>query len=520
MAAAILPTGEMMNTRSFFGRLCRSSIPRLATITLVALAWGSLAFCDEIHDAARDGDLAKVQALLEHHPDLVFSKDNDGRTPLHAAAMTGHKDVAELLLAKGADVNARDNHGGTPLHAAAMTGHKDVVELLLAKGANINARRNDGMTSLHLAVAGGHNALVELLVAHGADVNAGAAAINWGREHFMDGEMAIRHGDVTNAGALLKQHPELIYTKNQYGWTLLHIAARTGRVDMAKLLLDNGADVNATDSIGMTPLCQAANVDVAAVLLSHGADVNAESPHLTPEKWALDHHHQDVADLIKRHSAQRADSTKPSAAAAENVSQTASAPAVPAEGGDSAPSKAQASVPEPHSKGVFYLDPTASSLQSVPTEGIKHVYAEGFLSAAVSGGLVLGQVEIRRDEQADLAYTDKGSLTLLSKEVEIKGGRSAFRISSSSGPPVFVLAGIYEKNDGVGLFQCKTSKGGRSFSQNFKKSSTRRREQDNTVATEVDNYGQSAYRLAPLAPLKPGEYVLWIGREFYTFGVD
>ena len=73
----------MMNMHSFFSRLCHSPIPRRAAVMLVALAWSSLAFCGEIHDAAKDGDLEKVKALLKDNPDLVFSKDNDGATPLH-----------------------------------------------------------------------------------------------------------------------------------------------------------------------------------------------------------------------------------------------------------------------------------------------------------------------------------------------------------------------------------------------------------------------------------------------------
>src|ERR1017187_9440312 len=105
-----------MNTDSFFGQLCRSPIPRRAAVLLVALAWSSLAFCGEIHDAAKAGDLEKVSALLKDKPDLVSSKNNDGSTPLHLAATKGDWKVVELLLASKAEVNAKDNSGVTPLH--------------------------------------------------------------------------------------------------------------------------------------------------------------------------------------------------------------------------------------------------------------------------------------------------------------------------------------------------------------------------------------------------------------------
>jgi len=155
-----------MNTRSLFPRFCYSPIVRLATVMLVALGWSSLALCGEIHDAAKNGDLGRVKALVKDNPDLVFSTDNDGWTALHYAAFNGKKDVAELLLADHADVNAKDNKGLTPLHFAAGRDHRDVVELLLANNADVNAKANNGATPLDLAGGGGHKDVVELLRLH------------------------------------------------------------------------------------------------------------------------------------------------------------------------------------------------------------------------------------------------------------------------------------------------------------------------------------------------------------------
>jgi len=99
-----------------------------------AAAWNwSASFCE----AVLEGDLKEAKALLKHNPDLVFSKDHEGRTPLHAAAWQGHKNVAELLLANHAEVNLEGNHGRTPLQLAAHQGHKEMVELLLANGAEV-----------------------------------------------------------------------------------------------------------------------------------------------------------------------------------------------------------------------------------------------------------------------------------------------------------------------------------------------------------------------------------------------
>jgi len=116
-----------------------------------------------IHDAARDGDLAQVRALLKHNPDLVSTRDSTGRTPLHFAAYEGHEDVVELLLAHGADVNAKADNGETPLHFAARKGYTNVVKLLWLHGADVDAKDNHGDTPLDLAAVYGNSAVAEVL---------------------------------------------------------------------------------------------------------------------------------------------------------------------------------------------------------------------------------------------------------------------------------------------------------------------------------------------------------------------
>lgn len=152
-----------------------------------------------IHDAARTGNFEKVKALLKDHPDLVFSQDKDGDTPLHWAAA---KDIAELLLANKAEVNAKDNRGDTPLHSAAFNGHKDVAELLLSVGAAVTAIDIDGKTPLHLAALGGHRDVAELLLAHGADVNA---KDNIGATPLLDAIFSRSH-DHKEVAELLREH--------------------------------------------------------------------------------------------------------------------------------------------------------------------------------------------------------------------------------------------------------------------------------------------------------------------------
>ena len=127
----------------------------------------NFAFCGEIHDAAKSGDLEKVKALLNDNPDLISSRDENAATPLHAAALMGHKDVAELLLANKADVNAKNNYGITPLEVSAIFGHKDVAELLLNNKAEVFIRDNYGNTALDMALSRGFTNIAELFRQHG-----------------------------------------------------------------------------------------------------------------------------------------------------------------------------------------------------------------------------------------------------------------------------------------------------------------------------------------------------------------
>jgi hypothetical protein len=124
-----------------------------------------------ITDAARTGRIGYVKQHLIAGTDVNAKGGWMDGTPLHYAAMEGHKEIVELLLANGADVNTKDD-GVTPLHFAASGDHKEIAELLIANGADVNAKGGDEATPLHWAAYNGRKEIVELLIAEGADVNA------------------------------------------------------------------------------------------------------------------------------------------------------------------------------------------------------------------------------------------------------------------------------------------------------------------------------------------------------------
>ena len=118
----------------------------ITTITAVLLV--GTVFADPIHDAAKTGDLAGVKAELDKGVDANTKDRGAGVPPLLWAALMGHVEVAELLIANGADLDGTDKYGNTPLHYAAHHGRKETTKLLITKGADVNVKRDNGKTPL------------------------------------------------------------------------------------------------------------------------------------------------------------------------------------------------------------------------------------------------------------------------------------------------------------------------------------------------------------------------------------
>jgi len=128
----------------------------------------------DIFEACAIGDTDRARRLLEDDPSLANAVALDGHRPLGLACYFGHGELARMLLALGADVNAasRNAMSVTPLHAAVARRDVEIVRVLLDAGADVNARQQARYTALHSAAAAGDRALAEMLVARGADVDA------------------------------------------------------------------------------------------------------------------------------------------------------------------------------------------------------------------------------------------------------------------------------------------------------------------------------------------------------------
>lgn len=260
-----------------------------------------------LSDAAMKGDRNAVRSLLLQKAD-VNAPRGDGTTALHWAAYRDDQEMAELLIKAGADVKAKTRLGGmTPLFMAAKNGSAAMIEVLLKAGADANATSSTGTTPLMSAAASGKTEAVKTLLDRGANVNAKdvtngqtalmfAAALNRGAatkllaERGADLNVLSKVTKIPKHGGREDDDTRRQEVETMGGNSALHFAAREGQMDAVRALVETGANVNVVSgSDKISPITQAiiiGHFDIAKYLLDHGADPNlATAGGLTP-LWA------------------------------------------------------------------------------------------------------------------------------------------------------------------------------------------------------------------------------------------
>lgn len=206
--------------------------------------------------AVYEVDVEEVARLLDAGADVALA-NRYGATPMSLAAEIANREILELLLDAGADVDSPNPEGQTALMAVARTGNIEAAKLLLDRGAEVDARESwGGQTALMWASARRHPEMIALLISHGAEIDARSTHRDYQRHVTAEGR------------------PKNL---DSGGLTPLLYAVRENCLACVDVLLGEGAEIDLPDPDGVSPLGVAimnANWDVAKRLIESGADVN------------------------------------------------------------------------------------------------------------------------------------------------------------------------------------------------------------------------------------------------------
>ncbi|GBN05336.1 Serine/threonine-protein phosphatase 6 regulatory ankyrin repeat subunit B [Araneus ventricosus] len=276
-----------------------------------------------LHLAAKNGQLDIVEFLCNKKA-VFHLKDIMGFTALHYSCLHGHKHVANYLIEKGAKISARDAKNRTPLHLAAMNGHIKVIEILISKGIDLNCTDANECSALHLSTAFDKENVTEFLLTKGAVINL------WNNFHTSPLFSAIKncnvkilklliargadfnlinsqglkalhfgalHGNKEIIEELIKYNADVNYPF--FGKTPLHLAVLNNTIEVVKVLIKNGAQVDAEDKSGFTPLCLAVknnDKEVVEMLIENGANINAKDGY--PLFSAISQGFYDIVEIL------------------------------------------------------------------------------------------------------------------------------------------------------------------------------------------------------------------------------
>src|SRR5262245_11632227 len=237
-----------------------------------------------ILDAAEKGRADELGRLLDAHPDLIDARGGNswGRTALHMAAWRNRGACVRLLLDRGADVRIRDyGDNAYALHFAAEAADLDVVTLLVEAGSDVVGEGDDhqlGVLGWATCFARVREDVAAYLLAHSASKDARERALGGAQLNLWSAIALDREGDVRG---FITREPALLgarMSRNEHHRTPLHHAAAKNRPRMVRLLLDLGAEANASDAAGATALTTAAqeHADPAIVTMLLAAGVKLD----------------------------------------------------------------------------------------------------------------------------------------------------------------------------------------------------------------------------------------------------
>eukprot|EP01038_Epipyxis_sp_PR26KG_P005334 gene5334-7401_t len=290
--------------------------------------------CSPLYYAAKFGSVSLVQHLLTL-PEIQLSHISiEGLNALHIALRNNHVDIAELLIAHGADVNITDKDGISPLVAAIECNFTSLVPKIIEAGAKLDQVTHIGHAALVVAVQHKNLAVIDLLLTLDTDVNIAddyGCTSTWiaAKEGFMeilqllirfnadiniaddDGytplHVASKLGNVNVMLLLLSAGADVNIADNENGYTALYLSVKNNHIEATQLLLEYSADINKPDTNGVTPLLASIEcgfIDLSIILINHSAITlsQEDSPwFLDPLYMAALNNQVDIIKMILFH---------------------------------------------------------------------------------------------------------------------------------------------------------------------------------------------------------------------------
>ncbi len=278
------------------------------TAMFFMLVAASAAGAAEIHDAARAGDVEKVRAILRQDAKQMSALDEHGATPLHVAKDAA---TARVLLEAHAPLDVKDAEGRTPVDAAAADGRVEVAAEIvgnLVKTLEAIQRMGDALSGVKpgsadaaaLAVQDRDLASLAAVIERNPDVVRQRTE----KQKFTPLEFAVISHWVDGTRLLLERGADPNVKDLENHGTVLHETAAQGRDDVAVVLLDHGAKIDAKSDEGLTPLHAAAmegKREMVRLLLMRGADTGAKVHGLTALQLARRGKHHDAVHFLELH---------------------------------------------------------------------------------------------------------------------------------------------------------------------------------------------------------------------------
>ena len=206
------------------------------------------------------------------------NKFGDRNVPLHAACYKGHREIVDILLQHGANVDEANNSRDTPLCMACKNGHHEVAKLLLKNGACVNGV-DTRETPLYMACMNGHHMVAKLLLENGACIDSVYVRIILERA-IIYGHHKVAHIELLLENGANINHANEIY-RSDHDCSLLHLTCIHNNYNIAKLLLQYGMNVNEKNYNGQTPLHIACMYDgrysIIKLLLNNGANIHEKN---------------------------------------------------------------------------------------------------------------------------------------------------------------------------------------------------------------------------------------------------